>query len=134
MELWDFCDTDDLRLLIQNDNYKTINNALQIDLTGQVTAETFGSTTFSGPGGQTVFSIAGSYSKGGASIIVTPSSSIVNGERKSRILPTLPQGAMTTVPRTFVDYVVTDRIITPPSVKHHFVEKVIRFFPFHWHR
>ena len=109
VELWDFCDTDDLRLLIQNDNYKTINNALQIDLTGQVTAETFGSTTFSGPGGQTVFAIAGSYSKGGASIIVTPSSSMVDGERKSRILPTLPQGAMTTVPRTFVDYVVTEQ-------------------------
>ncbi len=109
IELWDFCDTDDLRLLIQNDSYKTINNALQIDLTGQVTAETFGTTTFSGPGGQTVFAMAGAYSKGGASIIVVPSSSVVDGERKSRILPTLPEGAMTTVPRTFVDYVVTEQ-------------------------
>lgn len=109
VELWDFCDTDDLRLLLRNDHYKTINNALQIDVTGQVTAETLGTTTFSGPGGQTVFAMAGSYSDGGASIIVLPSSSVVDGERVSRILPHLPAGAQVTVPRTFVDYVVTEQ-------------------------
>ncbi len=109
IELWDFCDTDDLRKLVQNDNFKTINNALQIDLTGQVTAETFGTQTFSGPGGQTIFAMAGSYSNGGASIIVAPSSSMVKGERMSRILPSLPEGVMVTVPRTFVDYVVTEQ-------------------------
>lgn len=117
LELWDFCTTDDLRLLLQNENFKTINNALQIDLTGQVTAETFGSRTFSGPGGQTVFAMAASYSPGGASIIVLPSSSLVNGERVSRILATLPTGAQVTVPRTFVDYVVTEQGIAKLSGK-----------------
>ena len=108
VELWDFCHTDDLRMLVQNHNFKAINNALQIDVTGQVTAETFGPRVFSGPGGQTVFAVAASYSPGGASIIVLPSSSLVDGERRTRIVPTLPQGAMVTVPRTFVDYVVTE--------------------------
>ena len=117
IELWDFCKTDDLRMLVQNENFKTINNALQIDVTGQVTAETLGTRTFSGPGGQTIFAMAGSYSKGGASIIVLPASSVVNGERRSRILPTLPEGAMVTVPRTFVDYVVTEQGIARLSGK-----------------
>ena len=109
IELWDFCDTDDLRMLVQNDHFKTINNALQIDLSGQVTAETLRGEVFSGPGGQTVFSMAGSYSRGGASIIVLPSSSVVGKERMSRIVPRLPEGTMVTVPRTFVDYVVTEQ-------------------------
>jgi len=109
IELWDFCDTDDLRKLVQNDNYKAINNALQIDATGQVTAETLGTQTWSGPGGQTIFAMAGSYSAGGSSIIVLPSSSVVNGERVSRVVASLPPGVMVTVPRTFVDYVVTEQ-------------------------
>lgn len=117
LELWDFCDTDDLRILIQNDNFKAINNALQVDLTGQVTAETLNSRVFSGPGGQTIFSIAASYSEGGASIVVLPSSSVVNGERVSRFVPTFPSGTMVTVPRTFVDYVVTEQGIAKLSGK-----------------
>lgn len=37
-----------------------------------------------------------------------PSSHLVNGERRSRIVPVLPEGSLVTVPRTFVDYVVTE--------------------------
>ncbi len=107
-ELWDFCHTDDLRTLIRESNFVAINNALQLDLTGQVTAETLNGQVYSGPGGQTVFAVAASYSEGGRSVIALPSSSMVDGERHSRILPTLPVGTMTTVPRTFVDYVVTE--------------------------
>jgi 4-hydroxybutyrate CoA-transferase len=117
LELWDFCRTDDLRILVQNHNYKAVNNALQVDLTGQVTAETFGPRIYSGPGGQTVFAVAASYSSGGASIIVLPSSSLVDGERRSRIVTTLPAGTMVTVPRTFVDYVVTEHGIAKLSGK-----------------
>jgi 4-hydroxybutyrate CoA-transferase len=108
-ELWDFCHTDDLRILPQNPNFKAINNALFVDVTGQVTAETMGASIFSGPGGQTVFAVAATYSDGGASIQVLPSSSVVDGERRSRILATLPPGSQTTVPRTYVDYVVTEQ-------------------------
>jgi 4-hydroxybutyrate CoA-transferase len=108
IELWDFCHTDDLRMLIQNDCFKAVNNALQVDVTGQVAAESIGPRVYSGPGGQTTFAVAASNSRGGASIIVTPSFSMVNGERRSRIVPQLPEGAIVTVPRTFVDYVVTE--------------------------
>jgi len=109
LELWDFCHTDDLRMLFQNDNFKAVNNALQVDVTGQVAAESIGPRVYSGPGGQTTFAVAASSSRGGASIIVTPSFSTVNGERCSRIVPQLLEGAILTVPRTFVDYVVTEQ-------------------------
>jgi len=108
IELWDFTRTDDVRALSQISNFKTINNALQIDLGGQVTAETVGSRVYSGPGGQTAFAIAASYSNGGAALTVLPSSSIVKGVRRSRIVPHLNLGASVTVPRTHVDYVVTE--------------------------
>jgi acyl-CoA hydrolase len=54
--------------------------------------------------------IAGAYSEGGKSISVTPSSSVptATGTRVSRIVPTLGAGAAVTVPRTYVDYVVTE--------------------------
>ncbi len=107
-ELWDFCHTDDLRTLVHEENFVAINNALQIDITGQITAETLNGQVYSGPGGQTVFAVAASYSEGGRSIIAVPSSSAVDGERYSRIVSVFPPGTMTTVPRTFVDYVVTE--------------------------
>jgi 4-hydroxybutyrate CoA-transferase len=107
-ELWDFTHSDDLRVLVREENFVAINNALQIDLTGQVTAETLNGRVYSGPGGQTVFAVAAGYSEGGRSIVAVPSSSSINGERHSRIVPQLPPGTMVTVPRTFVDYVVTE--------------------------
>ena len=107
-ELYEFGYVDDVRYLIQQDNLVAINNALQIDLTGQVAAETIGSMIWSGVGGQTAFSIAANYSRGGRSITVLPSTSLVEGERVSRIVPTLPEGGAVTVPRTLVDYVVTE--------------------------
>lgn len=109
-ELYDFGYTDDLRRLIQIENFVTVNNALQIDLTGQVSAESIGQQMYTGVGGQTVFMIAGAYSPGGKSVSVTPSSSVptATGQRISRIVPTLDPGGVVTVPRTYVDYVVTE--------------------------
>ena len=107
-ELYEFGYVDDVRYLLQQDNLVAINNALQVDLTGQVTAESIGSMVWTGVGGQTAFSIAANYSSGGRSITVLPSSSLVGGERVSRIVPMLPEGAVVTIPRTFVDYVVTE--------------------------
>ncbi len=107
-ELYEFSYSDDVRYLVQQDNLVAINNALQVDLTGQVASETIGSTVWTGVGGQTAFSIAANYSNGGRSITVLPSSSLVAGERVSRIVPTLPGGSVVTVPRTMVDYVVTE--------------------------
>ncbi len=107
-ELWDFCHTDDLRVLVRETNFVAVNNALQIDLTGQVTAETLNGRIYSGPGGQTVFAVAASYSEGGRSIIAAPASSLAGGERHSRIVAQLSPGSMVTTPRTFVDYIVTE--------------------------
>jgi 4-hydroxybutyrate CoA-transferase len=107
-ELWDFCHTDDLRTLVREENFVAINNALQIDLSGQVTAETLNGKVYSGPGGQTVFAVAASWTEGGRSIIAVPSSSLAGNERYSRIVPQLPEGSVVTVPRTYVDYVVTE--------------------------
>ena len=110
-ELYDFGHTDDLRRLIQIENFVTVNNALQVDLTGQVSAESIGQQMYTGVGGQTVFMIAGAYSPGGKSVSVTPSSSvpIATGQRVSRIVPTLDPGGVVTVPRTYIDYVVTEQ-------------------------
>ena len=109
-ELYDFGFTDDLRRLIQQENFVAVNNALTVDLTGQVSAEALDHRPYTGVGGQTVFMLAGAYSPGGKSISVLPSSAVPTGsdQRLSRIVPSLGAGAAVTVPRTYVDYVVTE--------------------------
>jgi len=107
-ELYDFGYTDDVRLLMQQDNLVAVNNALLVDLTGQVASESIGYKVWTGVGGQTAFMIAAQYSRGGRSITVLPSSHVIEGERVTRIVPLLPEGTLVTVPRTLVDYVVTE--------------------------
>jgi 4-hydroxybutyrate CoA-transferase len=106
-ELYDFNYTDDIRLLCQDPRFTAINNALSIDLTGQVASESIGPQQFTGTGGQTAFSIAASLA-GGKSIIAVPSNSFLHDKRISRIVPTLAPGTIVTTPRAFVDYVVTE--------------------------
>lgn len=110
-ELYDFGYTDDLRRLMQVERFVTVNNAMVVDLTGQVAAECFDHRMYTGVGGQTVFMIAGAYSPGGKSVSVLPSSSVptATGRRVTRIVPVLDPGAVVTVPRTYVDYVVTEQ-------------------------
>jgi len=107
-ELYDFGYTDDVRLLLQQDNLVAVNNALLVDLTGQIASESIGHKVWTGVGGQTAFMIAAQYSRGGRSIIVLPSSHLIDSERVTRIVPLLPEGTLVTVPRTLVDYVVTE--------------------------
>lgn len=108
-ELYDFGYVNDMRMLVQHTNLVAINNALMVDLTGQVASESLGTQLWTGVGGQTAFMIAAQYSLGGRSISVLPSSHLVDGQRRSRIVPTLPEGTLVTVPRTLVDYVVTEQ-------------------------
>lgn len=107
-ELYDFTHTDDLRLLLQIENFVAVNNAMAVDLTGNVSSETLGPSVFSGTGGQAVFAVSASTSAGG-SVIVLPSSSLVNGARHTRIVGGHPPGTVNTVHRGFVDYVVTEQ-------------------------
>jgi len=105
--LYDFNFTDDIRLIAREEGLISVNNALSVDLTGQIDSESIGPRMYSGSGGQTAFAI-GACLAGGKAIFVLPSSSMVSGERKSRIVPMLAQGSVVTVPRAFVQYVVTE--------------------------
>ena len=115
-ELYDFTYTDDIDLLCREERLVAVNNAMQVDLTGQVNGESIGPWPYTGPGGQTAFSLAAAHSAEGRSIIVMPSSYLrdasaglsAGGERRSRIVAALDDGATVTVPRSAVDYVVTE--------------------------
>jgi len=107
-ELYDFTYTDDLRNLLQLEDFIAINNALMVDLTGNVCSETQGPSVFSGPGGQPAFAVGASTSSGG-SVIVLPSSQLLPSGRQPRIVAMLPEGSTATVHRAFVDYVVTEQ-------------------------
>ena len=106
-QLYDFNFTDDIRLIAKEEGLISINNALSVDLTGQANAESLGPMMYTGTGGQTAFVIGASMG-GGTTIIVTPSTSVVKGQRVSRIMPGLPPGSVITSPRTFVHNVVTE--------------------------
>ncbi len=96
---------EDLRVIAANDNMTAVNNALLVDLAGQITAETIGFRIRSSPGGQPPFVFGALQAKGGKSITVLPS---VAGNGASRIVPVMPEGTFVTIPREFSDYVVTE--------------------------
>ena len=91
-------------------NLVAINQASTIDLTGQVASESIGSVMYTGPGGQLAWTMGALYAPGGRAIHVLPSTAR-NGTI-SRIVPQLDPGTVVTVPRTFVDFVVTEYGIT----------------------
>lgn len=92
-------------LIVRNPKVTAINSAIEIDLTGQVCADTIGLKQFSGVGGQMDFIRAASLSKGGKPIIAL--SSITN-KGVSKIAPVLKEGAGVTTTRAHVHYVVTE--------------------------
>ena len=88
---------------------RSINNIVDLDLFGQVNAESAGTKQISGTGGQLDFAMGAYLSKGGKSFICM--SSTVTGKDgtvKSRIVPTLTQGSICTDPRSCGHYVVTE--------------------------
>lgn len=87
-------------------NLVAINQALVVDLTGQVAAESLGPVMFSGPGGQLMWTMGALFAPGGRAVQVLPSTA--RGGTVSRIVPSLEPGTIVTVPRTFVDFVVTE--------------------------
>jgi acyl-CoA hydrolase/GNAT superfamily N-acetyltransferase len=93
-------------VIARNANMTAINSALQIDLTGQATAESLGRTFYSGIGGSADFMRGAVLSPGGKTILVLQSTAR-NGE-VSRIVPFLPEGAGVTIGRGDVHYVVTE--------------------------
>jgi 4-hydroxybutyrate CoA-transferase len=97
----------DVRNISQNDNFVAINNAIAVDLTGQINSETgFGARVINGHGGQPEMHMGGILSKGGRSLTLLPSTALEGAV--SRIVPQLDQGALVTIPRYYADYVVTE--------------------------
>ncbi len=89
----------------QNPKMVAINSAVEIDLTGQVCADSIGSRMYSGVGGQMDFIRGASLSEGGKPIIALPS---VTRRGESRIVPFLKHGAGVVTTRAHVQYVVTE--------------------------
>jgi 4-hydroxybutyrate CoA-transferase len=101
------CDrTNDTNLIAKNPKVVAVNSALEVDLSGQVCADSIGHRIYSGIGGQMDFIHGASMSEGGKPIIALPSTA-KHGEL-SRIVPTLKPGAGVVTTRGHVHWVVTE--------------------------
>ena len=97
--------TNDVSIIKQNPKMVAINSAIEVDVTGQVCADSIGAHMYSGVGGQMDFIRGASLSEGGKAIIALPS---VTRKNVSRIVPTLKPGAGVVTTRSHVHYVVTE--------------------------
>lgn len=95
----------DTAVIRKNPKVTAINSAIEIDLTGQVCADSIGKNMYSGVGGQMDFIRGASLSEGGKAIIALPS---VTKTGESRIVPFLKQGAGVVTTRAHVHYIVTE--------------------------
>ncbi len=91
-------------IVSQNHRMVAVNSAIEIDLTGQICADSIGTKLYSGVGGQLDFVYGASRSEGGVPIIALPSTA----KDFSRIVPTLKTGAGVITTRNHVHYVVTE--------------------------
>jgi acyl-CoA hydrolase len=98
--------TNDTSLIRKNERVVAINSAIQLDLTGQVCADSFGHRIYSGIGGQMDFIRGAALSRGGRAIIALPSTA--KGGTISRIVPELAPGAGVVTTRGHVHWVVTE--------------------------
>jgi acetyl-CoA hydrolase len=98
--------TNDPFIISRNDKQVAINSAIEVDLTGQVCADSIGYNFYSGIGGQVDFIRGAARSKGGKPIIALPSTAV--NDTVSRIVPHLKEGAGVVTSRGDVHYVVTE--------------------------
>lgn len=89
----------------KNNRMVAINSAIEVDLTGQVCADSIGAKMYSGVGGQMDFIRGASLSEGGKAIIALPS---ITKRGESRIVPYLKQGAGVVTTRAHVHYIITE--------------------------
>jgi acyl-CoA hydrolase len=97
--------TNNVAYIKQNPRMVAINSAIEVDVTGQVCADSIGSSMYSGVGGQMDFIRGASLSQGGKAIIALPS---VTRKGISRIVPSLKLGAGVVTTRAHIHYVVTE--------------------------
>ncbi len=119
-EMYDFMDhnpqiygapfpfVNDARNIAKNKNMISINNAMAVNLYGEVAADAIGYSQQSAVGGQLDFVKGAQWSEGGKSIIVLPSSFVKDGKRQSKISLQFTPGTPVTTPRSEVQYVATE--------------------------
>jgi acyl-CoA hydrolase len=105
IRVMDIAYVNDTSIIRQNPKVTAINSAIEIDLTGQVCADSMGTYQYSGIGGQMDFIRGASLSEGGLPIIAMPS---VTSAGVSRIVPFLHEGAGVVTTRGHVHWVVTE--------------------------
>ncbi|GAB6156600.1 hypothetical protein JCM17380_53530 [Desulfosporosinus burensis] len=93
----------------QNHKMVSINQALEVDLTGQVASESIGPKIYSGTGGQLDFTRGAQLSPGGKAFICLRSAANTNYGRVSKIVSLLKHGSAVTTPRQEINYVVTEQ-------------------------
>lgn len=103
--MMDVAHTNGIHVIRKNKKVTAINSALSIDLTGQVCADSIGTTFYSGVGGQIDFIRGAGHSEGGKPIIAMPS---VTGKGISKITPTLMDGAGVVTTRSNMHWFVTE--------------------------
>ena len=97
--------TNDPYVIAKNPKVCAINSALQVDLTGQVCADSLGTKFYSGVGGQIDFTYGASLSEGGKAIIAMPSAT---NKGISKIAPVLTEGAGVVTTRNHIHWLVTE--------------------------
>ena len=97
--------TNDPQNIRQNPKVMAVNSAIEIDLTGQICADSIGERIFSGVGGQHDFMYGGALSEGGKCFIALPS---ITSKGQSKIVPTLTQGAGVVTTRFQAQYIATE--------------------------
>ncbi len=115
----------------RNPKMVAINSAIEVDLTGQVCADSIGARMYSGVGGQMDFIRGASLSEGGKAIIALPS---ITSRGESRIVPFLKQGAGVVTTRSHVQYIITENGIADlygKTLKQRAVEMVKIAHPSH---
>lgn len=105
IQMLDCAYVNDTAVIRRNPKVTAINSAIEIDLTGQVCADSIGTYQYSGVGGQMDFIRGASLSEGGKPIIALPSTT---GKGQSKIVPFLKQGAGVVTTRAHVHYIVTE--------------------------
>ncbi len=105
IEMLDIAYVNDTSIIRQNPKVTAINSAIEIDITGQVCADSIGTKMFSGVGGQMDFMRGAALSKGGKPIIAVNSTTL---KGVSKIVPMLKQGAGVVTTRAHARFVVTE--------------------------
>lgn len=98
--------TNDTAVIRKNDNVVAVNSAIEVDLSGQIVADSIGFRIFSGIGGQMDFMRGAALSRGGVPIIALPSTAA--GGKVSRIVTSIKPGAGVVTTRGHVHWIVTE--------------------------